>query len=179
MQHKIISNNIFYRKALMILLDSITPRSPVCAIDLDDFKNLHDLKKVIMKTLNVADFKFFLTGGVSINAKVMSPYISFTKKNPVTIFERTFTSQQGLSGFSLLTIIDKKLLLQKLTFKEKVLTLHLTHENDLEKISQIMQLNVKTLYARANGIANKLHLDNLHQYRLFTHNEHLDFSKIF
>ncbi|HDS9360679.1 TPA: hypothetical protein QH850_003250 [Enterobacter chengduensis] len=178
MQHKIISNNIFYHAALSHLLSNVSTELPACVIDLDDFKNLHDLKKIIIEITKTTDFNFYLTGGVSINAKVLTPYISFTKKDPVMLFEKTFASQRGKSGLSLLTIIDKKILLQKLTVKEKLLTQQLAKESNLEKISQGMQLNVKTLYARASGIANKLNLDNLHQYRLFTHNEVLDFSKI-
>ncbi|HFV9242536.1 TPA: hypothetical protein ACIAIH_001438 [Enterobacter bugandensis] len=178
MQHRIVSNNIFFRAALTHLLkDSIT-ESPVCVIELDSCKNLDHVKKIIIDLAQPAESRYFIAGGASINAKIMSPYVSFKKNDRAPYFMKKIHSSDGFSGSDLLNILERKISLQKLTLKEKIITQHLSHERNLDAIACTLQLNVKTLYTRASGIASKLNLDNLHQFRLFAHNEKLDFLKI-
>lgn len=171
MSHMILTKDNFLNTALSVILQQIPASSKVCVIDIESFRSLGAIFRLLKKKKLTEKHRLIFIGGNGVSSRVLEPLVALHRKSCFMEFRKQLTDGRAHSPEYVLNHIARCRSLSMLSVQEKKTFIALLNTDDTWSAAREINLSPKTVYTYASKIGQKLKLSSILQVRQFIFSE--------
>ena len=171
MPHMILTKDVFLHNALSSILEHISPARRVCVVDIESFRNLGVIYRLLKRKKLTEKHRLIFIGGKDVSSRVLEPLVTIYRKSCFMTFRKQLTDGRTHSPEYALKYIARCRSLSMLSVQEKKTLFALLETGDTCAAARKIYLSPKTVYTYASNIGQKLNLRSILQVKQFIFSE--------